>query len=274
MPHSHTAHFRIRHSELNTVEEMPNRALAHLLQETAMDASAAAGYGLRWYEQHQTVWVIREMTLEHLRPIHYQDELDITTWLFDMQRVRARREYAVHNTQTGELVARASAYWGYISRATLMPTRIPPEVFPQFEPSGIRAVPRARPRVYPPPRVPLELHAERRVQHYEADAMGHVNNGIYLDWFEEPLYRLTPAGRRLCVRRHDVEYVRGALPGDELELVTRLQGVGNAVTAWALEITRAGDTIARDRILAYWVDEGPAGKSTAGSRPVRCRIGG
>ncbi len=265
MVHSHTAHFRVRHSELNTEEEMPNRALAHLLQETAMDASASAGYGLRWYEQHQTVWVIREMTLEHLRPIHYQEELDITTWLLDMQRVRARREYAVRNAQNGELLARASAYWAYISRATLMPTRIPADVFPQFEPSGIRAVPRARPRTYPAPRVPVEINISRQVQHYEADAMGHVNNGIYLDWFEEPLYRLTFPAQRLCVRRHDIEYVRGAMPGDDVELAMRLERVGNVVTAWSAQMTRAGDTIARDHITAYWLDHG--------GNPVHCSIG-
>lgn len=261
MVHTHTAHFRVRHSELYADEEMPNRALAHLFQETAMDASAAAGYGLAWYTEHQTVWVLRGMTLEHLRPIHYQDELDITTWLYDMQRVRARREYLARNAHTGEVVARASGYWAYINRATLMPTRIPADVLTEFEPSGLRAVPHPQPRTYPPPSTPREIRTARRVRHSETDAMGHVNNGIYLDWFEEPLREITPQAQHLCVRRHDVEYIRGALAGDDVELVTRLAGVGWYATAWEQEITRGPDVIARDHITALWID--------APGRPVR-----
>lgn len=255
MIHSHTAHFQIRHSELNAYEEVSNRVLAHLFQETAMDASTSAGYGLHWYDEHHTVWVIREMTLEHLRPVYYHDELDVTTWLASMQRVRARREYLARNAATGEVVARGSASWAYIDRRTLFPVRIPPDVLVGFEPSGIRVVPHAQPRVYPlPPGLPGERVTTRQVQHYEADAMQHVNNGIYLDWLEEPLVQMTSPSRRLCVRRHDVEYVRGALPGDQVTLVTRLAGAGRCVTVWAQELTRGADVVARNRLTAFWAD--------------------
>jgi acyl-CoA thioesterase FadM len=73
MPHSYTAHFHVRHYELDAHDEMPTRALAHLFEETAMGASTSEGYDIAWYSAHHTVWVIREMTIEHVRPIHYRD---------------------------------------------------------------------------------------------------------------------------------------------------------------------------------------------------------
>ncbi len=91
--------------------------------------------------------------------------------------------------------------------------------------------------------------------------MQHVNNGIYLDWLEEPLAEMTPPSLRLCIRRHDVEYLRGALPGEQVEIVTRLVGVGHCATMWAQEITRAGEPLVRNHVLALWLD--------SSGRPVR-----
>ncbi len=261
MAHSYTAHFRVRHYELDAHDEMPTRALARLFQETAMGASTSEGYDIAWYDAHHTVWVIREMTIEHLRPVHYLDDLTVTTWLSDMQRVRAYREYQARNARSGEVVACGRAYWAYIDRQTMFPTRIPADVIEQFAPNGIRAVTHCKPRAFSllgADHPPVEIHTRRRVQHYEADSMQHVNNAIYLDWLEEPLAEMTPPSRRLCLRRHDIEYLRGALPGEEVDIATRLVGVGHYATAWAQEITRAGELVVRNRITALWLD--PAGR--------------
>lgn len=256
MTHTYTAHFRVRHYELDARELVPNRVLAQFFQETAIQASADAGYGTDWYNRHHAVWVIREMTLEHLRPIRHGDELAITTWLSDMQRVRAYRECLARNTSTGEVVARASVYWAYVDLQTMFPARIPQEVIADFSPNGVRAVPRLRPRVYSAPvgnALPREIHSTRRVQYYEADAMQHVNNAIYFNWLEEPLAELS--SHWLCVYRHDIEYVRGALPGDTVEIFTRLIGMGQCTSVWAQEITRDGQVIVRNHMTAVTIDE-------------------
>ncbi len=94
--------------------------------------------------------------------------------------------------------------------------------------------------------------------------MQHVNNAVYLDWLEEPLAELTPPSLRLCVRRHDVAYLRGALPGEDVEIVTRLVGAGHVATAWAQEITRAGEVVLRNHITALWLDS--AGRPVLASK--------
>ena len=262
MTHSFTAHYRIRQYELDARDELPNRVLAHLFQETAMRASADAGFGVEWYLTHSSVWVIREMLLEHLRPVHYLDELAITTWVSGMQRVRAYRECLARNAATGEIVAAGHAYWAHLDRQTGMPSRIPARVFDQTGANGITAVQHLEARHYPAPvkdRI-TEWRTTRHVQHYEADGMQHVNNAIYYDWLEEPLAEIAPAPLRLCVRRHDIEYVRGALPGDDVEIVTRLVGAGHCATSWEQEITRAGEVVVRNHCIAVCMD--PSGRMT------------
>src|ERR687893_1531745 len=75
-----------------------------------------------------------------------------------------------------------------------------------------------------------------RVRHYEADALGHVNNAAYLHYLEQaaiehsaavgyPLDRYREMSTLFIVRRHEVDYLRPASPGDVLEVIT-----------WAAEI--------------------------------------
>jgi YbgC/YbaW family acyl-CoA thioester hydrolase len=77
---------------------------------------------------------------------------------------------------------------------------------------------------------------QNSVRHYEADAAGHVNNAAYLHYLEQaaikhsaavgyPLGRYQEMSTLFIVRRHEIEYLRPASPGDVLEVVT-----------WAAEI--------------------------------------
>ncbi len=256
MTNPFTTHFHVRHYEVNAFGELPNSAFLRLFQETAMRATQDAGFGVEWFDERRAVWVVHRLTLEHLRPVRYPSELAIATWLSEAQRVRVYREYLARDAATGAVVARGRAQWAHLRGDTLFPARIPAEILTRFAPNGIRAVTRLEPRAYPPPATPREFRAARRVQRYETDGLQHVNNAIYVDWVEEVLTEANAgAGAlRLWVRRHDLEYERAALPGDELDIVARLAGEGRCVSAWSVEIRRRDELLARDRITALWVD--------------------
>lgn len=258
MTHLFTAHFRVRNYEINAQGELPNSTIQRLFQETAMQASADAGYGVEWYSKNKSVWVIHEMTLEHARPIRYLDELAITTWVSDIQRVRSHREYIARNAATGEIVARGRAFWAHLNRETLFPTRIPVDIFGFLAPNGERAVSHIKPRTFPPPQIPFaDYRTTRRVYRYEADEMKHVNNAMYLDWLEEALSEAVQSKdeRRLWVYRHDIEYARSAMPGDEVTIIVRLVGAGQSASAWNLEIVRGQESLVQDHIIALWVND-------------------
>ena len=78
-----------------------------------------------------------------------------------------------------------------------------------------------------------------RVRHYEMDALGHVNNAVYLHYLEQAAIqhsaaigyageRLAALGGLFIARRHEIEYLRPAVAGNLLQVVT-----------WAAEMTGA-----------------------------------
>ncbi|MDQ3589443.1 MAG: acyl-CoA thioesterase [Actinomycetota bacterium] len=80
-----------------------------------------------------------------------------------------------------------------------------------------------------------------RVRHYEADAVGHVNNAAYLHYLEQaaiehsaavgyPLGRYREMGTLFIVRRHEVDYLRPVSPGDVLGNLPPSSAVANIVS--------------------------------------------
>jgi len=235
------------------------------LEEAAIQASAAAGFGPRWYDEHGTVWVVRDITVEYLHPASIDDELEIRTWIADFRRVRSHREYEIYRAGDQRILLRASADWVYIDRKTLWPTRIPMAALANFAVDGRYAVPPARPV---PPLAPeqalRESRCRRKVQRHEIDGMGHVNNANYVFWFEQAVLDTLAAwlpssvGQGWpCWRRHQIEYLSAILPGEEVEIVTRLVGMGRARTAWYQEVRRPGsdDAAIKDSSTLLYLDE-------------------
>lgn len=90
-------------------------------------------------------------------------------------------------------------------------------------------------RIVPPdPRTdatPRRFAAYFKVRHYEMDALGHVNNAVYLHYLEQaaiehsaaagyPGERTLALGGQWIVRQHEIEYLRPASAGDVLQVVT------------------------------------------------------
>ena len=70
-----------------------------------------------------------------------------------------------------------------------------------------------------------------RVRHHEMDALGHVNNAVYLHYLEQaaidhttalgfPTARLRALGGVFIARRHEIDYLRPAAAGETLQVVT------------------------------------------------------
>ena len=78
-----------------------------------------------------------------------------------------------------------------------------------------------------------------RVRHHEMDALGHVNNAVYLHYLEQAAIQhssalgydtphLNALGGLFIARRHEIDYLRPAVADDLLQVVT-----------WAAEMTGA-----------------------------------
>jgi acyl-CoA thioester hydrolase len=102
------------------------------------------------------------------------------------------------------------------------------------------------------------------VRSYEIDQNGHVNNAVYLNYAEALTVEHAETsgygrawaesqGGVWVIRRHEVEYLRPALMGDELELVVRVELIRGVRGIRRTAIARAGGGEAVAEVLSEWV---------------------
>jgi acyl-CoA thioester hydrolase len=111
---------------------------------------------------------------------------------------------------------------------------------------------------------PLVYTARWPVRSYEIDQNGHVNNAVYLNYAEALTVEHAEAsgyGRAWCeahggawvVRRHEVEYLRPARMGDELELTVRVELVRGVRGVRRTTIARVADGALVTAVWSEWV---------------------
>ncbi len=111
---------------------------------------------------------------------------------------------------------------------------------------------------------PLVYTARWRVRSYEVDQNGHVNNAVYLNYAEALTVEHAEAsgygrawteaqGGAWVVRRHEVEYLRPARMGDELELTVRVELVRGVRGVRRTTIARVEDGQPVATVQSEWV---------------------
>ncbi len=241
----HTMNLQVRSSELNRAGEVNHAVFLQWFQEAAFEASAALGYDMKRYDEMGAAWVMREIDIEFLNAAHYQDQIEISTWVSDFHRVRSHREYEARRASDQTLLVAARVDWVFLDSTTLALRRVPPEMGARFEPNGQAAL---EPIVWHPVTAGEALgHFEttRRVQQYEIDWMQHVNNTVYVNWIEQQAHDAWRAWGKdsaaLNLQRHSIEYRQAAKDDDALRLVSDAARV-DAQVVWQHRILR-GDTV-------------------------------
>lgn len=105
--------------------------------------------------------------------------------------------------------------------------------------------------------VPAPKNAFRmpvRVRFHECDPLGHVNNAVYLTYLEQAAIDHAAAvgwpqhvlerdvGGVFVARRHEIDYLRPAVEGDKLEVVTWAETMGMASAIRRYVIRKADGT--------------------------------
>ena len=228
MPLTQTRTFRIRRSECDPHEHLRPGNYLRLMQETAFDASAAAGYDTATYRAMGAHWLVRETHIDFLKPVRYDDSVTIKTWVMDFRRIRSQRAYEFHDAATGELLTKALTDWVYLDASTGRPAPIPDEMKWGFFPGGppSEAAPRER---FPAGDEPASgvFRMRRRVAWRDIDAMHHMNNAAYLFHMEDArvqalaaegwtMARMRGQGVAPLAKRIGIEYRLPAMMDDEI----------------------------------------------------------
>ena len=268
MPLTHSRTLRVRHYECDAYGHVNNANYVRYMQETAFDASAAAGYGIVRYAEMGRVWLVRDTDIEYLQPLQYGDNVTITTWVADMRKVRSQRAYEFRNDATDALVARAHTDWVFLDTKNLRPAPIPEELMAAFFPEGIPQDVPPRKRFPTPPSPPPGVFSMQRIVEWrDIDPMQHVNNATYLAYMDDcgvqvsraygwSMDRMASEGFGIITRRNRIDYRQSAVLDDDLIITTWASSVLSSSATRHYAITRADDgaLLAQANALYVWVD--------------------
>ncbi len=115
--------------------------------------------------------------------------------------------------------------------------------------------------------MPAVFEYRRRVLADEIDELGHANNQAYLAWMIEaavghsaaqgwPTERYLALGSAWVVRRHEIEYLRPAMPEDEIMVRTWVSAIARVTSERSYEIRRHPDGVllAKGKTVWAWMD--------------------
>lgn len=276
MPPTHTRTFRVRHYECDANGHLSNPNYLRYMQETAFDASAAVGYSKERYEGMGLIWLARESEIEFSVPLHYNDTVEVKTWVGDFRRVRSRRFYEFRRAGTDDIVARGSTDWVLLEMDSHRPVAVPEEMIAAFAPDeDVELAPRRERFPEPPPPAPGTFRMRRKPEWRDIDTVNHINNAAYLDYMTDlgvhtglafgwSHDRMKDEGFAIVVRNLRIEYLQPGLLDDEIELATWVSNVKRSTTTRHYTFTRVrdGEMLARIRSLWFCID-------TTSVRPIR-----
>lgn len=106
----------------------------------------------------------------------------------------------------------------------------------------------------------MAIHTlEIKVSPEHIDQMGHVNNVVYLQWVQEVAashWKMAAHADdcrdfRWVVRRHEIDYLKPALPGDILSLQTQVVNLEGVRSLREVNILRGDEVLAK--ALTSWI---------------------
>jgi acyl-CoA thioester hydrolase len=126
-----TIQLRVRHYEMDALGHVNNAVYQSYLEQAAIEHSEHLGLTLDNYRQLGSVFVMRRLAIDYLRPAIAGDYLDITTWIQEVRGSRAVRRYEIRK-RDNLLVVTAEALWVWVEAASMRPRAIPQKVVDIF----------------------------------------------------------------------------------------------------------------------------------------------
>ncbi len=126
-----TIQLRVRHYEMDALGHVNNAVYQSYLEQAAIEHSEHLGLTLDNYRQLGSVFVMRRLAIDYLRPAIAGDYLDITTWIQEVRGSRAIRRYEIRKLGN-LLVVTAEALWVWVEAASMRPRAIPQKVVDIF----------------------------------------------------------------------------------------------------------------------------------------------
>jgi len=209
MPYRIVRPYRVRFDDATADETVRTAVCLSWMADCTWQHSIALGFGREEYTEQGFFWLVRAIRLEVLRPIPPNAGVVVGTQVIGCRRIAGRRCNEIYD-HVGQLLARAEVDW-VTTNLRGMPTQVPP---------GFEQLTMAEPRSFDYLKVPLPAtppdasQRDFKVRRRDVDVLDHVNNSVYVDYFEEALEESGRADlANVTPRRYELEFVNAAAHG-------------------------------------------------------------
>jgi acyl-CoA thioester hydrolase len=118
--------FIIPESAIDENGHVNNVAYVQWMQDIAVEHYASIG-GIQ-AQGPDVTWVVRSHRIEYFRPAFLGEEIEIKTWVENVQRVRSLRMYEFVRRSDGKTLVKGETDWVFVDVKSGRPLAIPEEV--------------------------------------------------------------------------------------------------------------------------------------------------
>ncbi|TYJ24549.1 hypothetical protein E1A91_A08G268000v1 [Gossypium mustelinum] len=187
--------FSIRSYEIGADQTASIETLMNHLQETAINHCRSAGLLGEGFGatpemcKKNLIWVVTRMQVVVDRYPTWGDVVQVDTWVSASGKNGMRRDWLVSNSETGEILTRATSVWVMMNKLTRRLSKIPEEVRGEIEPFFMNSDP-----VLAEDSQKLVKLDDGTAEHVckgltpkwsDLDVNQHVNNVKYIGWILE-----------------------------------------------------------------------------------------
>lgn len=123
---------RVTWQDIDTAWHVNNAMYLAYAEDCGVKIAAAFGTPMEHIFDTGFAIVARSHRIEYREPAQLDDELTISTWLFDPKRASVTRHYNIARTADKGILARVQTNWVWVDSKTGRPIRIPEEFLKAF----------------------------------------------------------------------------------------------------------------------------------------------
>ncbi len=128
-------HRKVVWHEIDTLMHVNNAFYPTYAEECGYQSVAAYGWPLQRLSGLGHAILIRRARIVYLQPALLDDELEISTWIYNVRMVSAMRHYDIHRVRDGVLLARIDQLGAWVDLTSGRPGRIPAQFLEDFGPN-------------------------------------------------------------------------------------------------------------------------------------------
>jgi acyl-CoA thioester hydrolase len=125
---------RVEWRDIDTAQHVNNAIYLAYMEDCGEQAAVAHGWPRARMRAEGFSIAIQRHRIEYRLPALFGDELELATWLSDVEHNTAVRHYTITRVSDGALLARARTVWGTVDAKTGRPVPILARLLHDFAP--------------------------------------------------------------------------------------------------------------------------------------------